>query len=99
MSEQIGSRWAQSAATVPEYSPIVEVKTGHGERFAPNDVFLVSKPFLFETASFTDAREACRVLEISGDTLTVERGFAGTPAAEIGDSDALRLIGNLPLTE
>lgn len=90
LESQFVARWAQSNATVSNTTTAntIALQSGHGKYFVPGDVFIVPKAVTSSTAP-----EMCRVTSISTDTITVERAFAGTTVAEIGNTVALRLIG------
>lgn len=90
LEDDFVARWAQSNATVSNTTTAntIALATGHGKYFVPGDVFIVPN-----ADSSSTAPEMCRVTGVSSDTITVTRAFAGTTVQTIGNTSALRIIG------
>lgn len=79
----VGNPITLAAATINAAATTLAVSTGHGEMFTPNDII-----FIRETG------ESLRVTAVTGDNLTVVRGWGDSDADAITADDTIILIGN-----
>ena len=79
MSDRLNSNLAVAQAPAAAAATTINVAPGDGEKFRVNAIVVADEEYIKVTA-------------VNGDALTVQRGFDGTTAADIGAGDELRIV-------
>lgn len=79
----VGTPLSACASTINDSATTLAVTTGTGSMFTINDIIYNR-----------NTKESCRVTNVSGDNLTIVRGWGGSTAAAITSADVIVLVGN-----
>lgn len=79
MSDNLNSNRSTAAGAKLVGDTTITVATGDGDKFRVNSLLVIGEEYLKVTA-------------VSGDTITVQRGFDGTTAAAIADGAEIRIV-------
>ncbi len=78
-----GTPLTACASTINDTATTLAVTAGTGAMFTINDIIYNR-----------NTKESCRVTNVSGDNLTIVRGWGGSTAAAITAADVIVLVGN-----